>query len=104
VHEPPAKAAHDAPGPRLVGPGCRVEGREITMGVLVDRVLEVAAFGAEAIDPAPILGEGAAGGDLFLGVGRASRRVVFLLDAAAILSAAEAGLLSTMGDAAASQP
>jgi purine-binding chemotaxis protein CheW len=82
---------------------CRVEGREITMGVVVDRVLEVVAFAADAIDPPPILGE-AAGGDLFLGVGKLTSRFVFLLDGAAVLCEAAAGLPSTMGDGAGSPP
>jgi len=69
-------------------------GRALTMGVLVDRVLEVLNFEASAIEPPPDLGQASAGSDFILGVGKTAHRVVFLLDIAKILSGEEASQLA----------
>jgi len=75
---------------------CVVQGRPLTMGVLVDRVLEVLHVPAGQIEPPPDLGGAAEQGSFILGVGKANQRVVFLLDIARVLSAQDA---SAVGDA-----
>ncbi len=67
---------------------CSVEGRTITMGILVDQVLEVLNVPADQIEPSPELGEGAEEG-FILGIGKSGSRVVFLLDIAKVLSTRE---------------
>ena len=68
----------------------RRAGQDITMGILVDEVLEVLSIPADQIEPTPPLGEAAGNTEFILGVGKAERRVIFLLDIGRILSAAEA--------------
>jgi purine-binding chemotaxis protein CheW len=65
---------------------CAVEGHPMTMGLLVDRVLEVLSFGADHIEPPPSFGA-TESADFLLGVGKSGQRVVFLLDIARLLSA-----------------
>jgi purine-binding chemotaxis protein CheW len=74
---------------------CQVAGRALTMGVLVDRVLEVLNIEGAQIEPPPDLGDVAIDGDFILGVGKAAHRVVFLLDIAKVLSGAEAAQLAS---------
>jgi purine-binding chemotaxis protein CheW len=69
---------------------CELRGRPLTMGVLVDRVLEVLNVAGEHIEPAPDLGGAASQDGFILGVGKANQRVVFLLDIARGLSAQDA--------------
>jgi purine-binding chemotaxis protein CheW len=69
--------------------------RTLTMGVLVDRVLEVLNIEGTAIEPPPDLGGGTAGDDFILGVGKTAHRVVFLLDIAKVLSTADAAAVAT---------
>jgi purine-binding chemotaxis protein CheW len=78
---------------------CQVEGRPLTMGILVDRVLEVLNVAADQIEPPPDLGDGGGGeAEAFLlGVGKAGQRVVFLLDIAKVLSAREAIAVARAG-------
>ncbi len=64
-------------------------GLELTMGTLVDEVLEVLDIPAENIEPPPNFGTGAIDTDFILGVGKADRRVIFLLDIDKVLSAEE---------------
>ena len=73
---------------------CAVEGRALTMGLLVDRVLEVLSIGADQIEPAPSFGA-TESADFLLGVGKAGQRVVFLLDIARLLSAPERAALES---------
>jgi purine-binding chemotaxis protein CheW len=61
--------------------------RPVTMGILVDQVLEVRAVDAAHIEPPPTLGESAIDAQCILGVGKVERRVVFLLDVAQVLGA-----------------
>jgi len=73
----------------------RVDGRELTVGFRVDRVLEVALLEAASIElPPEITGRGTAMGGL-VGVGRLSNRIVFLLDIARLLTAAVRPATST---------
>jgi purine-binding chemotaxis protein CheW len=68
---------------------CTVEGRPLTMGILVDQVLEVLTVTADQIEPSPELGEGVDEG-FILGIGKSGSKVVFLLDIAKVLSSREA--------------
>lgn len=63
------------------GDGCR----DVTMGILVDEVLEVLSVPADQIEPAPTFGAGAGDADFLLGVGKSAQRVIFLLDIARVL-------------------
>ncbi len=66
----------------------RVAGRAVTVGLLVDRVLEVVALDASAIEPPPDLTGSSAMADFLVGVGKLPSRVAFLLDAASVLDGA----------------
>jgi purine-binding chemotaxis protein CheW len=55
------------------------------MGVLVDEVLEVLDIRPHQIEPPPSFGSSAADSSFILGVGKAEKRVIFLLDIDAIL-------------------
>ncbi len=66
---------------------CVVGGRSLTMGVLVDRVLEVLKLDAAQVEPPPELGARSPHQDFVLGAGKAGQRVVFLLDISRVLSA-----------------
>jgi purine-binding chemotaxis protein CheW len=66
--------------------------RLITMGILVDQVLEVRSIDGAHIEPPPTLGESAIDAQCILGVGKADRRVIFLLEIGRVLGAsADAG-------------
>ncbi len=76
------------------------EGKPLTMGILVDQVLEVLSIEAGQIEPPPHFGAGACEADFILGVGKSDRRVIFLLDIARVLDVEEAREVS-LTDAAA---
>jgi len=78
-----------------------VAGRRLTTGVLVDLVLEVLDIKPDAIEPAPDLGTAGVEGDFILGVGKAGKHVVFLLDIARVLSGDQAYTLARAADGAA---
>jgi purine-binding chemotaxis protein CheW len=78
---------------------CQVAGRALTMGVLVDLVLEVLSIDAGAIEPPPDLGSAAIEGRFIRGVGKTAQHVVFLLDIAEVLSPADAASLRTAAQA-----
>jgi purine-binding chemotaxis protein CheW len=63
---------------------------EITMGVLVDQVQEVLSIDADKIEPTPNFGAGSVSADFLLGIGKADKRVIFLLDIGRVLSGDEA--------------
>ncbi len=69
---------------------CSVDGRALTMGLLVDQVLEVLSIDAGQIEPAPSLAHAQLDEEFILGVGKHEKRIVFLLDIARILSTDEA--------------
>ncbi|HVP65936.1 MAG TPA: chemotaxis protein CheW [Anaeromyxobacteraceae bacterium] len=73
---------------------CAIGGRELTMGILVDQVLEVLPLEASQIEPPPSFGTAELDAGFILGVGKAEKRVIFLLDIGKVLSAAEAGDLA----------
>lgn len=59
--------------------------QDLTVGLLVDEVLEVRNIPPDQIEPPPQLGSDALDGDFIVGVGKAERRVIFLLDIARAL-------------------
>jgi purine-binding chemotaxis protein CheW len=65
-------------------------GRDLTMGILVDQVLEVLSIDAGHIEPPPSFGAIDLDTDFILGVGKTEERVIFLVDIGRVLSAAEA--------------
>jgi purine-binding chemotaxis protein CheW len=67
-----------------------VESRPLTMGILVDQVLEVLSIDGAHIEPPPALGSASLDSEFILGVGKHERRIVFLLDIAKVLSTDEA--------------
>jgi purine-binding chemotaxis protein CheW len=69
-------------------------GRPMTMGILVDQVLEVRSIDGSQIEPPPPLGTAAMDTSFILGVGKAEKRVIFLLDIGKVLSADEATQLA----------
>ncbi len=65
-------------------------GRPLTMGILVDQVLEVLSIDGTHIEPPPSLGSASLDSEFILGVGKHEKRIVFLLDIAKVLSTDEA--------------
>lgn len=65
------------------------QGRALTMGLLVDQVLEVLSIEASHIEPPPEFGGSQVRNDFILGIGKADKRVIFLLDIGRILSVDE---------------
>ena len=65
----------------------RAAGRAGTVGLLVDRVLEVVALEASGIELPPDLTGSSAMADLLVGVAKLPSRLVFLLDVASLLNA-----------------
>ncbi|MGC4121024.1 MAG: chemotaxis protein CheW [Myxococcales bacterium] len=65
------------------------EGRDVTVGILVDEVLEVLSIAESAIEPPPDFGSAAIDSQFILGVGKAEKRVVFLLDIGRVLATQE---------------
>jgi purine-binding chemotaxis protein CheW len=61
--------------------------RELTIGIMVDEVLEVLSIPADQIEPTPSFGNGSTNTDFILGVGKADKRVIFLLDVGKTLNA-----------------
>ncbi len=69
--------------------------RPVTMGILVDQVLEVRSIDGAQIEPPPTLAEAAIDAQCILGVGKAEKRVIFLLDIGRVLGAsADAGAVA----------
>ena len=71
-----------------------LRGQTLTMGVLVDEVLEVLDVAAADIEPPPDFGTGAIDTEYILGVGKAGKRVVLLLDIGKVLTAEESQAVS----------
>lgn len=67
--------------------------KQLTLGILVDQVLEVLSIAAEQIEPTPSFAEGAVdtefNADFILGVGKSDKRVIFLLDIGRVLTGEE---------------
>ncbi len=64
--------------------------RDVTMGILVDQVLEVLSIESERIEPPPSFAGDALDTSFLLGVGKTAERVIFLLDIGRVLSDSEA--------------
>jgi purine-binding chemotaxis protein CheW len=71
-----------------------LHGRNMTMGLLVDQVLEVLSIEGTAIEPPPEFGGTQVHNDFILGIGKADKRVIFLLDIGRVLSVEEASAVS----------
>ena len=71
-----------------------LRGQTLTMGVLVDEVLEVLDIRATEIEPPPDFGTGAVDTEYILGVGNSGKRVVLLLDIGKVLTADESAAVS----------
>jgi purine-binding chemotaxis protein CheW len=69
-------------------------GRNMTMGLLVDQVLEVLSIEGSQIEPPPEFGGTQVRNDFILGVGKSDKRVIFLLDIGRVLSVDEATAVS----------
>lgn len=68
---------------------------QVTMGILVDEVSEVAEVAAEQIESAPEFGA-AVDSDFILGMGKIENKVVMLLDAERVLSSTEVGAVAAV--------
>ncbi len=68
--------------------------RSLTIGIVVDEVLEVLDVQPDQIEPPPSFGGGNVDADFILGVGKADKRVIFLLDIDKVLTASEVGGLA----------
>jgi purine-binding chemotaxis protein CheW len=66
-----------------------LHGRNMTMGLLVDQVLEVLSIEGSHIEPPPEFGSSQVKNDFILGIGKADKRVIFLLDIGRVLSTDE---------------
>ena len=69
---------------------CLVGARNMSMGLLVDQVLEVLSMEAVQIEPTPDLADTSVDTSFILGVGKAEKRVIFLLDIGKVLSGGDA--------------
>ncbi|MCP4502323.1 MAG: chemotaxis protein CheW [Deltaproteobacteria bacterium] len=67
------------------------DGEEVTMGILVDEVLEVLSMQAESIDAPPNFNNNNYNTDFIVGIGKAEKRVIFLLDIGRALNANRVG-------------
>ena len=72
-----------------------LHGRNMTMGLLVDQVLEVLSIEANQIEPPPEFGTSTLRNDFILGIGKSEKRVIFLLDIGRVLNADEATEVAT---------
>ena len=73
-----------------------VRDTDFTMGILVDEVLEVLSIDADQIEPPPSFGS-AIDTAFILGIGKAEKRVIFLLDIGKVLTTEETlGLASAI--------
>jgi purine-binding chemotaxis protein CheW len=61
----------------------------LTIGTLVDEVLEVRDIGASQVEPPPSFGFAESEVDFILGIGKVEKRVVFLLDIDRILNSSD---------------
>ena len=71
-----------------------MNGADLTMGILVDEVVEVLDIAADHIEPAPSFGMNAADTSFILGVGKADKRMIFLLEIGRVLTSEEIGGLA----------
>ncbi len=79
---------------------CQLADKQLTMGILVDQVLEVLSIDGSHIEPPPSFGTFSIDTDFILGVGKADKRVIFLLDIDKVLSTEEAKTVAQQANAA----
>jgi purine-binding chemotaxis protein CheW len=91
--------AEPTPATRILVVDVPLADRTLVLGLVVDRVLEVSAFHADAIEAAPDIGV-AWPSDYIRGVARRSDGFVVLIDVARIFSSADAAFLGLSGAAA----
>ncbi len=72
----------------------RYRDSDITMGIIVDEVMEVLDIQATQIEPSPSFGSASVDTEFILGVGKAEERVIFLLDINKVLSGEEQRVLA----------
>jgi purine-binding chemotaxis protein CheW len=75
-----------------------------TMGILVDEVLEVMNIEAEQIEPPPDLRSSNGDNDFILGIGKADKRVICLLDIERVLSKDDTAHLAGVSQASPGDP
>jgi len=68
---------------------------ELTMGVIVDEVLEVMDVQSKQIEPPPSFGTSNIDTDFILGVGKSEERVIFLLDINKVLTIEDSEKISS---------
>ena len=71
-----------------------LRGEELTMGLLVDEVVEVLDIKPGNIEPPPTFGASTVDTNFILGIGKADKRVIFLLDIGKALTTDEAALIN----------
>ena len=71
------------------------EGQQTVMGIMADRVSQVAELPADAIEPPPAFGTGVRT-DWLLGLGRTDRRFILLLNTDRVLTDLDIGQLDTV--------
>jgi purine-binding chemotaxis protein CheW len=76
----------------------------VTMGILVDEVLEVMSIEPDQIEPPPDLRSNAGDNDFILGIGKAEKRVICLLDIERVLSKDETQHLQHVTTSETSEP
>jgi purine-binding chemotaxis protein CheW len=76
------------------------EKRDVTMGILVDEVLEVLDIPPDQIEPSPDFGTPELESNFILGVGKAEERVILLLDIGKVLLGGESAQLSELSGSA----
>jgi purine-binding chemotaxis protein CheW len=82
------EAAHVTSQTVIIVVQLAAESGGLTMGILVDEVLEVRAIPDADVEPPPNL-QGQAASSFILGVGKADKRVIFLLDIDRVLTPQE---------------
>lgn len=73
-------------------------GGELTVGLLVDEVLEVVRLSADQVDTQPEYGTGAASAQFISGIGKLDQRMVFLVNLEKVLTSDEASRLHFKGE------
>jgi purine-binding chemotaxis protein CheW len=74
-----------------------VGSKQMTMGILVDQVLEVLSIAANQIEPSPSFGDSVVDTEFILGVGKSEKRVIFLLDIGRVLNPQENSQVGMLG-------
>ena len=77
-----------------------VQAEDIEMGIVVDRVSEVIDIPTSAIQPPPAFGNKGISISYLLGIGKTEETIKLLLNIDKVLSRAELGQISQVGEAA----